>query len=77
MGKNNDVADSVAEAVATAAPDAGFELTLDEFCTRLSNTDKRVELIGGFAHSERAAGTIKDTEPAFKARFAAFATKPV
>lgn len=77
MAKNNEVADSAAEAQAPVAPDAGFELTLDEFCIRLSNTDKRVELIGGFAYSERAAGTIKDTESAFKARFAAFATKPV
>jgi hypothetical protein len=50
----------------------GFPLTLDEFCARLSNTDKRVELIGGFHHSERAAGHAKDTEAAFQSRFVAF-----
>lgn len=54
-----------------------FPLTLDEFCTRLSATDNRVELIGAFFHVETAAGTVKDTHSVFASRFTAFATKPV
>jgi hypothetical protein len=54
-----------------ANPDS-FPLSLDEFCARLSLTDKRVELIGGFHHTERAAGHNKDVEAAFKERFIAF-----
>lgn len=53
-----------------------FPLSLNEFCTRLSTTDRRVELIGGFEHSERVAGVGKDTSANFEARFAAFAKQP-
>ncbi|MEY8688440.1 MAG: hypothetical protein AB9M53_00990 [Leptothrix sp. (in: b-proteobacteria)] len=60
---------------AAAAPEA-IELTLEEFCTRLSVTDKRVELIGGFYSSEKRAGRVKDVETAFAGRFVAFATQP-
>lgn len=52
-------------------------LTLEEFCTRLSMTDRRVELIGGWHSDEQRSGVVKDTESAFRARFVAFATKPV
>lgn len=52
------------------------ELTLAEFCTRLSSTDRRVELIGGFEHSERRAGRSKDTEEAYAARYADFLSQP-
>lgn len=68
----SEVAEAVTEAPATA-PD----VTLDEFCIRLSKSDKRVELIGAFAFTERAAGKQKDAEAAYADRFAAFATKPV
>jgi hypothetical protein len=51
-------------------------LTLDEFCTRLSKTDRRVELIGGFHFDERRAERFKDTESAYRSRFEAFANKP-
>ena len=71
----NDGADYTAEAVAPAVS-AEFDLTLQEFCTRLSGTDKRVELIGGFEHSERVAGRAKDTETAYRSRFVAFANRP-
>ena len=67
MAKTDTVADPV-------APDD--ELTLTEFCTRLSQRDRRVELIGGFHAAEVRAGKNKDTEAAFVARFAAFATQP-
>ncbi len=72
----NENGDTVAEAYAPAAEVAEFELTLQEFCTRLSVTDKRVELIGGFEHSERTSGRAKDTETAYRARFVAFINRP-
>lgn len=57
-----------------AAPEP---ITLDEFCMRLSKTDRRVELIGGFAFSERADKRIKDLESEYQKRFVAFANQPV
>lgn len=53
------------------------EVTLTEFCTRLSMTDKRVELIGGFEFTERVARRVKDAESAYRSRFNAFINKPV
>lgn len=51
-------------------------ITLDEFCTRLSTTDKRVEMIGAFNHVEKKAGRIKDTEENLRSRFDAFVNQP-
>lgn len=62
------------DAPAAAAP---ADVTLDEFCTRLSLTDKRVELIGGFHHVEKKHRRFKDAEPKYRARFEAFVNKPV
>lgn len=53
-----------------------FPLSLDEMCARLSQSDKRVELIGAFHHVERNAGRLKDTDAAYRARFAAFCNAP-
>lgn len=53
-----------------------FPLTLDEFCSRLSVNDRRVEIIGAFHFTEKAAGRMKDVESAYASRFAAFLTKP-
>lgn len=65
-------------APAIAAPVAGpITVSLNEYCTRLSATVLRPELIGAFAHTERAAGNLSGTEAAFKARYAAFINKPV
>ena len=61
---------------APAPADDAFPLTLEEFCTRLSSTDRRVELIGGFEHAESIAGRVKDLEASFAIRFAAFANQP-
>lgn len=55
---------------------ASFKLTLDEYCARRSQTDRRVELIGAFHHSEKVAGRVKDDEAAFDARLDEFANKP-
>lgn len=73
MAKNEAAA--VVDEVVAAPPVE--QVTLNEFCTRLSLSDKRVELIGGFHHQETAKGTIKDAESEFYSRFLAFANKPV
>lgn len=61
---------------AAPAEQKAFPLTLDEFCTQLSQSDKRVELIGGFHHVERKNGRVRDTEAAYRARFDAFVKAP-
>lgn len=53
-----------------------FDLTVEEFCTRKSQGDKRVELLAAFCASERRTGKVKDSEKAYEARYAAFADKP-
>jgi len=55
---------------------AEIALSLAEFCTRLSGTDKRVEMIGAFHADEQRAGRIKDVESAYLARFAEFINQP-
>lgn len=51
-------------------------LSLTEFCIRASRTDRRIELLGAFEASEKAAGNHQDTEQAYKDRLAAFARAP-
>lgn len=63
------------ETAAPAAPDS-FELTLDEFCIRLSKEVSAPELIGAFHYTEKAAGRHKDFEAAYRKRYAAFAELP-
>ncbi|MFL5900877.1 MAG: hypothetical protein ACJ75S_06725 [Solirubrobacterales bacterium] len=62
-------------AEAPASPDE-FELTLAEACQRISIEDRRVEMIGAFHASEKAAGRSKDLESAYRERFAAFCNAP-
>lgn len=69
MTKSQQAPEQVAETVEA--------VTLDEFCQRLSHTDKRVEMIGGFHSDEKRAGRIKDAEAAYQARYEAFTRKPV
>ena len=52
-------------------------ITLREFCTRLSTTDGRVELIGGFSADETSKSRIKDTEANFTMRFKAYAGRKI
>ena len=54
-----------------------FPLSLQEFCTRLSQDDKRVELIGAFHADQQASGHMKDTETNYRERFAQFGERPV
>lgn len=60
------------ESVETAAP----TLSLTEFCTRLSETVKRPELIGAFEHVERRAGRNSATDAEFRARYNEFINAP-
>jgi len=53
-----------------------FPLSLDEFCTAQSQTDRRVELLGAFHFTEKGAGRLRDTPTAYKRRLAAFANHP-
>lgn len=61
--------------VAVAEPVA-VEVSLNEFCARLSGSDRRVEMIGGFEAVERRAGREKDFEAGYMARFTAFCNQP-
>jgi hypothetical protein len=68
----------MAKETAKAAPqgDEEIPLSLDEYCTRLSASDRRVELIGAFHSEEAAAGRTVDTAPAYSARFDQFINRP-
>lgn len=65
------------EVEAQAQTPDNFDLTLDEFCTRLSAKDSRVELIAGFHFTEKYAGRVKGAESAYAARYEAFKNQPV
>lgn len=66
-----------ADVVGAVVEQSDFPLTLDEFCSQLSVADKRVETIGAFYATEKAAGRTKDTAPAYSGRFAEFLVKPM
>jgi hypothetical protein len=70
--------DAVDGATGVGAPEAlDTRVTVDDFCARKSETMRRAELLGGFAHSEQVHGTVMDTVEAFEARLTAFINKPV
>jgi hypothetical protein len=62
---------------AADAPVEVVELTLNEFCQRLSETVRRPELLSAFEYTERAADRIKGTVAEFEARFEQFRKTPV
>lgn len=64
------------ETVAVEPAKESEPLTLNEFCIRLSTKDKRVELIGGFEHTERVAGRLKDTAENYADRYTKFLNQP-
>jgi len=62
----------------TTVADASVpQITLKEYMIKLSGRDRRVELINAFAFTETRAGTVKDAESNFDARFTAFANQVV
>lgn len=64
------------EAKAEVTGAGEIPLSLVEFCTRLSATDRRVELIGAFHSEEAAAGHEVDVESAYADRFNQFINRP-
>lgn len=80
MATNNakDTAAAGAEApTLPAAPSNGAdEYTIDDFCRRLSLTEKRYTLIGGFNAEEKRLGRNKDSYDAYYARFVLFINRP-
>lgn len=75
MSKAKEAPDAADAAVEAQEP--VVEITLTEFCTRLSETVRRPELIGAFEHASKAAGRLKATSEAFQAAFTKFRNKPV
>ncbi|MDU7524594.1 MAG: hypothetical protein E7K72_25030 [Roseomonas mucosa] len=63
------------EPVATTVADE-FPITLSEACIRMSVGNRAVELLHAFIQDEQNNGRFKDTETAYRERFAAFATRP-
>ena len=53
-----------------------YEITLDEFCARLSVTDKRVEMIGGFHSDMTRVKKTKGMEADYRAEYQKFITRP-
>lgn len=51
-------------------------ISLNEYCTRLSETVKRPELIGAFHATEKAAGHLAGLPAEFEQRYNDFITKP-
>lgn len=65
---DNQVADG-------AAPDA-YPLSVEEFLSRLSQTDKRVELLGAFHAYCLSTGLLVATEADFLSALSSFAKRP-
>lgn len=54
-----------------------IQIRLREFCTHLSVSDKRVEMIGAFFSEEKEAGREKDLKENYSSRYKAFVCRPV
>ncbi|ENE5752093.1 hypothetical protein ACFLMW_003840 [Salmonella enterica] len=65
-----------AEVMTKAEAAAEFPQSLQEFCTRLSLTEKRHALIAGFHYTEKAAGRLSDQPSAYAKRYAEFLNTP-
>jgi len=74
MGKETIAVDAQGPSVAPGAVE--FDLTLDEFCRRLSADKVTPELIGGFHHTQVAVAHVKASSAAFAAAFDRFAKQP-
>jgi len=60
-----------------AKTEASFDLSLDEFCRRLSATDDRVEMIGGFHVHMRSRNKVSGSEQMFMGEFEKFQKRKV
>lgn len=66
---------------APAAPvdvafDPSFDITLTEWCSARSSSDRRVELLSAFHQHETQSGRTKASAAAFLASFARFISRP-
>lgn len=75
--KKDDTTGAPSAAKTTGKQPDSFAVTVDEFCSRLSAADGRVEMIGAYHASEKAAGRSKDTESNYRQRFDAFCRRPI
>lgn len=69
-------AQALAVPIAAVAEPERVQVSLSEFCARLSGSDRRVEMIGGFEAVERQAGREKDFEAGYTSRFVDFCNQP-
>ena len=79
MAKSTDTTtvDPVVQSVAEETVQASnFNVTLDEFCKRLSLKKVGPELISGFHHAQKKAGNVKDSDAVYSAAFANFVKQP-
>lgn len=53
------------------------ELALHEWCANVSQTDRRVELLGAFFTIESREGRVKAPPAVFADRYAEFANRPL
>ena len=60
-----------------SAKQTEFPMDINEFCTQLSQSDNRVEIIGAFHSEECVQGRRKDMKSAYMKRFQEFCTRPV
>ena len=70
-------ASSTAQVTAPVPASTEKKVTLADFCRDLSLSDQRVELIGGFHHSEQNAKNLIDYPSAYMARYIQFGNLPV
>lgn len=64
------------EQLPTTKKPAEDRVSLDEFCARLSETEKRYTLLAAFHASELKARCTRDTATAFAERFKKFIQAP-
>jgi hypothetical protein len=76
MSDNQPPAETVDQAAETG-PETDTTIPLDSWCQEKSASDSRVELLGVFAHRERAAGRHHDTPDAYLRRFNRLESSPV
>ena len=77
MSDESKAANKAEQKAEKAATAANFELTLDEFCQQESaSAGASPELIAGFYHEQKTAGTVKSTSAAFADALDRFAKQP-
>jgi len=70
--KEPKAVESLPEPIATPE-----QVSLDHFCSELSTTDRRVEMVNSFYRIEQRKGHLSDTVDGFQACFNQFITQPV